>query len=118
MSNEQSPRPPLELTIRAALNGWPVDVHLALPAEKVAAALERLAALGYSPRAEAAPAAGKEARPARPRVEPVYTPDGAPCCPVHHKPLAEGRYGLYCPAKARPGDEQNDKGYCALRFDA
>jgi hypothetical protein len=36
---------------------------------------------------------------------------------VHHKPLAEGRYGLYCPAKAAPGEEQNDKGYCALRFD-
>lgn len=118
MSNDTAARPPLDLTIRAQFAGWPVDVHLSLPAEKLGAALARLGELGYTPR-DAAPAAAPQARPqARAKVEPAYKPDGTPCCPVHHKPLSEGRYGLYCPAKAAEGEERNDKGYCALRFDA
>lgn len=114
----ETTRPPLDLTVRATLNGWPVDVHLALPAEKVAAALDRLAALGYAPRVEALASSSPARKPARPKVEPLYTPAGAPCCPVHHRELAEGRYGLYCPSKAAPGEEANEKGYCALRFDS
>lgn len=108
MSTEQTPRPPLELTVHAELDGWPLDIALSLPAEKVRTALERLATLGYTPRREAA----------RPKVEPVYKPDGTPCCPVHKRPLVEGRHGLYCPSKAGDGEEANDKGYCALRFEA
>lgn len=119
MSNDTPARPALDLTIRAQFAGWPVDVHLSLPAEKLGAALARLGELGYTPREAAVAAAAPSARPqARPKVEPVYKPDGTPCCPVHHKPLSEGRYGLYCPAKAQAGEEQNDKGYCALKFDA
>jgi len=112
-----TPRPNLELTVRAELDGWPIDLALSLPAEKVRPALERLAALGYKPRQEAAPVAPASVeRRAAPRVEPVYKPDGTPCCPVHHKPLAEGRYGLFCPSRAADGEEANAKGYCALRF--
>lgn len=104
--------------VHAALDGWPVDLDLTIAPARLPVALAKLAALGFTP-ATAAPAAPAQVeRPRRPRVEPVYQPDGTACCPVHHKPLSEGRYGLYCSAKARPGDEQNDKGYCALRFEA
>lgn len=113
-----TPRTPIELTVQAELDGWPLDVHLSLPAEKVRPALARLAELGYTPRHAPASPATPARQPARQKVEPLYTPQGAPCCPVHKRELAEGRYGLYCPAKAGPGEAANDKGYCALRFDA
>ena len=67
------------------------------------------------PAASTAPLGGAPRKPAQ-RVEPIYQPDGTPCCPVHHKPLTEGQYGLFCKSKAQPGDVQNDKGYCSLRF--
>jgi hypothetical protein len=64
----------------------------------------------------AAPAgSATPARKAAQRVEPVYQPDGTACCPVHHKPLSEGRYGLFCSSKAT-GEHANDKGYCNLKF--
>lgn len=59
---------------------------------------------------------GNGKKPASERVAPIYDGDGQPCCPVHKKPLSEGRYGLYCSAKAKDGQAANDKGYCALRF--
>ena len=65
-------RAPLELTVRAELDGWPVDVHLALPAERVSAALARLATLGYTPRHPA------------PSPAPAFVHnDGPPTCPAH-----------------------------------
>jgi hypothetical protein len=106
---------PVAIEVPARLDGWDVTLRFDLPAAKLGAALSRLATLGYEPRAAAAP--GQASKPKRQRAEPVYTPNGDPCCPVHHKPLVEGRYGLYCPSKAAPGEEQNDKGYCALKFD-
>lgn len=116
MSTEQTtPRPALELTVHAVLNGWDLDLHLSLPAEKVGAALDRLGALGFTPRTPAG-VPSPVRKQARPKVEPVYKPDGTACCPVHKRPLVEGNYGLYCPARAAEGEESNDKGYCALRF--
>ena len=50
------------------------------------------------------------------RVEPYFKPDGTACCPVHKMPLLQGRFGLYCSAKAKPGEAQNEKGYCSLKF--
>lgn len=49
-------------------------------------------------------------------VDPMYDGNGEACCPVHKKPLAEGRYGPYCQSRAKAGEAANDKGYCALRF--
>lgn len=63
-----------------------------------------------------APTPTKGAQKGAQRVAPAYDGDGQAMCPVHRKPLQEGRYGLYCSAKAKPGEEQNDKGYCALKF--
>jgi len=51
------------------------------------------------------------------RVRPLFNGDGSPMCPVHRKPLTPGRFGLYCQSKAAPGDKQNDRGYCALKFE-
>lgn len=49
-------------------------------------------------------------------VAPWYNQDGEACCPVHHRVLKEGRYGLFCSAIGRHGDAVNAKGYCALKF--
>lgn len=49
-------------------------------------------------------------------VDPVYDGDGAACCPIHHRPISQGRYGWYCSARATGDQAANDKGYCALRF--
>lgn len=112
MSTDSSARPPLDLTVRAALDGWPVDVHLSLPAERVSAALVRLAELGYSPRPEAAPAQAG-GKPRAPRAEPLFQPDGTPCCPTHRTPLRENDRGtFFCPKKAGPGEDANERGYC------
>lgn len=55
-------------------------------------------------------------KPKAEKVKPFYDGDGQPCCPVHRKALSEGRYGLFCSAKAKDGEAANDKGYCNLRF--
>jgi hypothetical protein len=46
--------------------------------------------------------------------EPAYSDDGEPCCPKHKRPLREGKFGLYCPAK----DESGKNGYCEYRHSA
>jgi hypothetical protein len=77
--------------------------------------IERLKALGVIElvnTSRLAPAA----KPKAETVEPLYKPDGTACCPVHKRALSEGAYGLYCSARAKPGEVANAKGYCALRF--
>lgn len=49
-------------------------------------------------------------------VDPYYNDDGEACCPVHRRPLADGRYGPYCQSRASGDEAASDKGYCALRF--
>ena len=105
----EAPRP-VKLVVHAEQSGWPIDVELSLPLDKVPAALARLASAGLQPR-QAAQAVQK---PKRTTVEPIYQPDGTPCCPVHKKPLREGQWGLHCTAKADGPDSKN--GYCGLRF--
>ena len=46
------------------------------------------------------------------RVTPEYSSAGEACCPKHKKPLREGKFGLFCPAK----DDATERGYCALKF--
>lgn len=117
---EHTPRPPLDLTIRAELDGWPLDLHFTLPAESVRKALARLGELGYTPRHDAgpAPAAAPAAPQRRPRAEPHYDAQGRPCCPTHGRELVEGKFGLYCPSKAAPDEAADKRGYCGLKFDA
>lgn len=60
----------------------------------------------------AAPSTPSGAKPKAQRVTPEYDASGEPCCPKHKKPLREGKFGLFCPAK----DDSTERGYCALRF--
>jgi hypothetical protein len=87
----------------------------------IEAALERLRKAGVMDAVQASKPASVNQftdapAPSRKATEPLYQPDGTACCPVHLKPLSEGRYGLFCSAKAKPGEAQNAKGYCAIRF--
>lgn len=109
-------RAPIELTVQAELDGWPLDVHLSLPAEKVRPALARLAELGYTPR-HPAPAASAPAKAPRPRAT-KYDADGTPVCPIHGTAMLEGqRGGFYCGHKAKAGEPAGPKGYCNATHD-
>jgi hypothetical protein len=80
-------------------------------------AIERLKALGVVELVNTnRPAVAPAAKPKAEMVEPLYKPDGTACCPVHKRPLSDGQYGLYCSARAKPGEAANTKGYCALWF--
>lgn len=94
--------------------GLTVLVEYTGAVSSIQAAIERLQKAGVmdlvqsSKPAAPAPAAKGKAQ----RVQPEYNADGDPCCPKHHKPLREGNYGLYCPAK----DDSTERGYCNLKF--
>jgi hypothetical protein len=105
-----TPDPALPITVAAELDGWPVDLEFSIAPARLSAALARLGELGYTPR-QMTPvgAAGKASKP---KIDPVYQPDGTACCPVHLRPLKEGRYGLYCTAKDDGPDNKN--GYCSF----
>lgn len=115
----------LTITVTATIDGFPTEVCFTGSIDQLLSVTKRLRELGASPivaapapTAHVAPAVAPAApvRKAARRLEPAYNDAGEACCPVHHKPLAEGRYGLYCPAKAQPGEAQNDKAYCSLKF--
>jgi hypothetical protein len=40
-----------------------------------------------------------------------YDGEGRACCPIHEKPLKEGRWGYYCSCK----DERGKNGYCDFK---
>jgi hypothetical protein len=111
-------RQDLTITITARFDGFDTEVCFSGQLDQLPAITKRIRELGGEPTApHTAPLGGDTPRRiAAERVEPIYQPDGTACCPVHKKPLSEGQYGLFCSAKAQPGDTQNSKGYCALRF--
>jgi hypothetical protein len=115
---ERSARQELTITIHATIDGFSTEICFRGALDQLEAITRRLRDLGASPAGvhQLAPAAAAPARKAAQRATPAYDGDGQPMCPVHRKPLSEGRFGLFCPAKAKPGEEQNDKGYCSLRF--
>lgn len=105
----------LVITIHASLDGFPIDLCYTGTIDALPGTLARLRELGGAPVASHTAPLNGEKKPAK-RVQPAYDGDGQPICPVHRKPLSEGRYGLFCPAKAKDGEQQNDKGYCSLKF--
>jgi hypothetical protein len=114
-------RQELTITIHATIDGFPTEICFSGALDQLEAITRRLRDLGASPAGvhQLAPAAPVQATPARKpsgRVEPVYQPDGTACCPIHRKPLSEGRYGLFCPSRATGDQAANDKGYCNIRF--
>lgn len=112
-------QPDLKTTIRleAAPDGLHIIVEYTGNLASIPAAVERLKAAGILNLVQACKPTPTNGKPKAETVEPLYKPDGTPCCPVHKGALAESQYdGWYCRAKAKPGDVQNAKGYCALRF--
>jgi hypothetical protein len=108
----------LTITVKATIDGFPTEVCFTGSIDQLLNVTKRLRELGAAPMIAPAAHTAPLNTPRKPAqtVEPVYQPDGTACCPVHRKPLSEGRYGLFCPSKAKPGEEQNDKGYCSLKF--
>ena len=115
---------PLEFEARPAKRQRGVEIHLtyhgapvaftfapdqALTLEQIEQSIDTLLKRdGWA--APAQPSAAG-AKPKADRVKPEYNDAGDPICPTHRKPLREGRYGLYCPAKDKATDE-----YCSLKF--
>lgn len=118
---ERSAQPEKQANIQISIT--PAGLHITAEytgsLASIPQTIERLRAAGLLDlvTASAPPApAGQPAKPKAETVEPLYKPDGTACCPVHKRELSEGQYGLYCSARAKPGEAANPKGYCALRF--
>lgn len=107
---------PLTITVHAVVAGFATELCFTGSIDQLPALAARLIALGATPTTGNIVLPVEKPRKPAQRVEPIYQPDGTPCCPVHKRPLADGQYGLFCKSKAQPGDVQNDKGYCSLKF--
>ena len=103
------------LHITAEYVGQLASIPAALERLRAAGVLE-LVAQGRPASVTPAPAPAAQQRQPAQRVEPFFRPDGTACCPTHNKPLQDGQWGRYCPAKAAPGEPATPKGYCSLRF--
>src|SRR4051794_32914026 len=94
----------LTITVKATIDSFPTEICFTGSIDQLLSVTKRLRELGATPTvAPAAPMPAAAPRKPAQRVEPIYQPDGTPCCPVHHKPLTEGQYGLFCKSKAQPG---------------
>ena len=108
------------ITIEVSPAGLIVKAEYTGSLASIPAAVEKLRAVGIldlvqaSKAAVSAPAAPQRTKVER--VEPIYQPDGTPCCPVHKRALTAGQYGLYCSAKAKTGDVANKSGFCGIKF--
>src|SRR5262249_40061757 len=102
------PEKQANITIEVAPDGLHIRAEYTGTLGSIPQALERLKAAGVLDLVAASrvalPIGNSPARKSNPPIDPIYQADGTPCCPVHKKALAEGRYGLYCPSKAK-GDE-------------
>lgn len=112
-----APEKTVNITIEAGPHGITVRAEYTGSLSSIPAAIERLKAAGVldlvnasAPQAQPQAPADKPKRPAH-RVEPEYDADGEPCCPVHNRPLKEGKWGLFCSAKDQESGE-----YCKLKF--
>lgn len=114
---------PLHISIELAPDGLHVRIDYDGALRTIPTTIAQLERAGlvelvqtYRATPVAAPAGAGQHKPKAERVTPEYDGAGEPLCPVHHKALSQGRYGLYCSAKAKPGESSNEKGYCSLKF--
>jgi hypothetical protein len=116
---QRRPKADLTITVKATIDGFCTEVCFTGSIDQLLNVTKRLRDLGAAPTIAPAHTAtlGNGKRKAQ-RAEPLYQPDGAACCPIHKKPRSVGRYGLSCPSKAKPGEEQHAKGYGSLRFES
>lgn len=101
------------IQIEAGPDGLHVRCEYTGEISSIPAAIERMKAAGILELVQSSrPAAAQAQKPRQARVQPEYDGNGDPCCPKHHKPLQEGKWGLFCSAK----DADTERGYCALKF--
>jgi hypothetical protein len=105
----------LTIAITCRVEGYETEITFSGDIDQLKRIATKLAALGIEPTAPHTAPLNGENKPSK-RVQPAYDGDGQPICPVHGKPLSEGRYGLFCPSKAKGDEAANDKGYCSLKF--
>jgi len=110
------------ISLTAGPAGITVTIEWTGPVSGIPSAIERLKQAGVLELVSAATTKAIPAEvhtPARKGAAMITTPaydgSGQAMCPVHRKPLADGRYGQYCPSRAE-GEHANAKGYCNIRF--
>lgn len=108
------PERPVEITIKIAPDGLSVSATYTGTLSSIPAAVEKLIAAGVLNLVKPLPISTPRLK--KTRLEPMYQPDGTPCCPAHLRPLKEGQYGLYCSCKAKSGEPADNNGYCGLKF--
>lgn len=105
--------PDILITVKAMIDGFAIDLAFSGTVEQLVNITKRLRDIGATPASLSTAPLGGARKAAVPRVEPVYSTSGDPCCPKHEGTrLREGKFGLYCPAK----DDSTDRGYCNLKF--
>jgi hypothetical protein len=114
MSTDTPRRAELGITVKASLNGFPIELGFTGSIDSLPALVKRLVELGAEPQSNTASNgitfAQQHRKPAK-RVQPAYAGDGTPTCPTHGTALREGRWGLFCPTKDATNGE-----YCKLKF--
>lgn len=98
---EESRKSNITIAIHGMYDNYPIVITFTGSPAQIPIAVRRLQELGITtPLMKAAK-----------KKEPPLVIDGKLCCPIHHKPLRQGRFGLYCTA---PGDGKN--GYCTYTW--
>ena len=116
---QRKPRQELRITVKASMNGFPIELAFDGGIQQLPAITKRLREMG----AEAPPVPRAGTWPGKPKIEltqPAYDGNGDAICPVHKRKIVtrewEGRTFRCCPSKATGDEKANAKGYCALRF--
>jgi hypothetical protein len=109
MSTDTPRRQELGITVKATMDGFPIELGFTGSIDSLPALVKRLVELGAEP--QASPAAQPQRKAPAKRVTPSYASDGTPTCPTHGTALREGQWGLYCPTKDKQSGE-----YCKLKF--
>ena len=99
------------LHITAEYTGQLASIPQAIERLRAAGVLDLVQASRPGTSAQASLAPAGQRKPSK-RIEPEYNADGDALCPKHQRPLKEGKFGRYCPAK----DDSTERGFCSLRF--
>jgi hypothetical protein len=88
---------PLGLTVRCEYTGTLASIPAAIERLRAAGVLELVSGGKVAPGQNGG---NTPTRKPNTGITPAYDGAGQPMCPVHHKPLTEGRYRLFCPSRA------------------
>lgn len=123
IDSDQQPLPPAPAYPRVQMETW-VQVggytfrimFNDMPLAEALAALERRGCTPAAPPSSGSAGrggwtGGKGGKARAERVNPEYSGQGDACCPVHHRVLRRGEWGLHCTARDAETGE-----YCKLKF--